>query len=173
MELRSEVLAIMVDRLLHDPKLRPILATIAAGFPAESWFVDQLNAARRDADALLDRMQPECSGRAPDWVRVGATAAAVRWGVLDDVATCSHQPHHDRPEPVYAAAFRPGLVTCQQCIPALLHGASPYHCDRCRETHVEICLMGSMQLGVMTWLFHICRSCSTFAEPATEVATAE
>jgi hypothetical protein len=174
---QSEALAVVVDQLLHDPELRPVLDKIAAGSrsKAGSSFVDQLHAARRDADALLDRMQPEAThGPAPDWMRMATTAALVSWGVFREAVTCSHQPDPARPQPVYAAAFRPGLVTCQQCIPALIHGTDPHHCDRCGETKTETCLMGSMQLGTMTWLFHICPSCSaTIAEPTTEVVTAE
>jgi hypothetical protein len=174
-ESQSELLAVVVDRLLHDPELRPILKTIAAGLPADSSFVEKLKAARRDADALLDRMQPEAThGPAPDWMRMATTAALVSWGVFRDAATCSHQPHPARPQPVYAAAFRPGLVTCQRCIPALIDGTDPHRCDRCGETKAETCLMGSMQLGAMTWLFHVCRSCSVaFAQSATKGADAE
>lgn len=109
-----------LDRALHDPILAAVLAQRAQ---TPGWLSDQIHAARDEAVAvsqhavdvgLYSHLEEGFTRDLPDWIRLGAFTALVEW-MMGQGSTCMHSPHHDRPEPVYAAAWRPGLVVCSRC----------------------------------------------------------
>ena len=53
-----------------------------------------------------------------DWFRLSARDVLVHWS-MGTVRTCVHNPNPLRPAPVFAAAWRPGLIVCGGCLPLL------------------------------------------------------
>lgn len=160
MSIEGDALAMVVDRLLHDERMRPLLDTILGGFEQPTGLVDQIDAAQGDATRFLDRLGPaEQVGLAPAWVRMAAVKALTNWAI-GDVRVCVHRPHPDRPEPVYAAVSVPGVITCQRCMNLLLFSVDLRHCDQCQETTTRLCLTGMMQISALTLLFLVCHACA-------------
>lgn len=66
-----------------------------------------------------------------DWVRLGMLDVVLKW-FNNEALTCIHMPAPGRPEPVYAAAWKPGIVVCAQCIGLLsVSGVADTICDGC------------------------------------------
>lgn len=105
---------------------------------APTSLVDQLTAASRDATAVaaygIDLQSTEGHGYdgIPGWLRLGALDALLTWA-QGLGSTCIHDPSPKRPEPVHAAAWRPGLVSCTRCVAYLfrLTGDADARCDCC------------------------------------------
>src|SRR5690349_12137455 len=105
-------LALILDKLMTHPYYREIAAELQAIVPPGS--VDQAGAATRDAAALAE---------AP------ATAAG-----FPGASTCRHSPDPNAPQPVFAAAWKPGLITCAGCVHLLSlrkGSAADSTCDAC------------------------------------------
>ena len=67
-----------------------------------------------------------------EWVRLGILDALLKW-FNGQAMTCIHMPTHLRPQPVWAAAWKPRLVVCDRCTFLLsVHGTPPdATCDGC------------------------------------------
>lgn len=99
-------------------------------------FTDQLSSATRDMKRraeqalgnpgyLIDR--DDMSG----WLRLGMLDAFLAWA-NDKGRTCGHRPDVRFPQPVWAAAWRPGLVVCELCTDLLTIGpVTDKTCDGC------------------------------------------
>jgi hypothetical protein len=106
---------------------------------AEAGFVDQMDAAQRDALAIaVAAIQPRAGlvqhvapAEIDGWLRLGAVATLAQW-FCGRGRTCVHSPDPRLPAPVFSCAWKPGLVVCARCL-ALL--AAPRRvdnvCDRC------------------------------------------
>lgn len=97
----------------------------------------------------------------PGWLLIGMTDAYARYG-LGEAATCIHYPHPSRPQPVAAAAWRPGFVSCVACIPRhfKLAGRKAFVCDGCGREDVERMRAGRAVYGDMVFMFGVCRDCA-------------
>ncbi len=114
-------LALALDELLHDPRYAELAHAVTQTIPVGE--LDQHQAANRHADEVLTLIADHVGGTrqafpteaVPEWVRLGLlqTWAAYCMGTVD---TCLHSPVANRPQPVMAAAWRPGLVTCLRCV---------------------------------------------------------
>lgn len=133
-------LAITLDDLLHHPNLTHIVEdarthTEAASY---SWLHDQAQAAPQHILTTITAagggdILPLGFNDHPGWVRLGLLDSLTRW-VTGKSATCLHNPHAMRPQPVLAAAWKPGLVVCAACPRLLsLRKGSPKDrtCDGC------------------------------------------
>lgn len=164
-----------LDRLLSNPNLVEIIqqtrnVLTAAGYRA---LIDQGDAATREArhnlysEARATRAvvkhirHPEH----PEWVRYGLLTAVVAWTV-GEAQTCPHSPDPRHPQPVTAAAWKPGLVVCVRC-PHLLElprdSAENWTCDGCR-TVVNPGEGGrikalTLSYGAFTYRIGICTGC--------------
>lgn len=130
--------ALLLDNLLcSDFATLQHLAEQAAASP----LADQISAAARHVRqsicdgardhgfAYLER--PACD--VPEWVRLGLLDAFAAW-VGGHADTCQHQPTYRRPQPVVAAAWRPGVIACGQCTHLFLlprHRDNDRRCDGC------------------------------------------
>lgn len=104
---------------------------------------DQVLAAARHTDEMMNSWAAEQGSRAdllpasiyPDWVRLGLLHALVAWLMGDPGAhTCPHSPSPNHPEPVFGAAWKPGLVICHLCGHLLQlprNSAADRMCDGC------------------------------------------
>lgn len=68
----------------------------------------------------------------PPWVRLQLLDTWLTWAT-GKATTCTHNPVVERPEPVTAALWRPGLVSCVPCSRHLLRltGEADRTCDGC------------------------------------------
>lgn len=116
----------------------------AAAFRASTptWLLDQTDAAageiRQNLKAINDAgiaetLAERSASEHPAWVRLGVMDTVVRWW-LGEHTGCLHDPHPTRPQPVAAAAWKPGLVVCGQCTHLLSiarQTAADRTCDCC------------------------------------------
>jgi hypothetical protein len=98
------------------------------------------------------------------WVRLGTLDALLGW--LDGRGrTCMHSPSHHRPQPVFAAAWRPGLVVCAQCLHLLdVTGPASMVCDccgrACEGTDADDPVFcGAVWLGELCYQWGACTDC--------------
>ena len=69
----------------------------------------------------------------PDWVRLGLISAFMGW-ILGRSSTCLHNPDPRYPQPIAAAAWKPGLVVCGRCAHLLAiprNSVKDRTCDGC------------------------------------------
>lgn len=112
------------------------LARRGPGKVEPSPFKDQVDAAQREMIAVQEKVLGNPARwiphpGLPEWVRLGMYDVVLKWA-NHQVATCIHQPDFGRPQPVYAAAWKPGVVVCGPCDYLLaVTGAADRTCDGC------------------------------------------
>lgn len=169
-------IALTLDRLLAQPEGRAWLKAARGRVPA--WLRDQDDAATAEAVRFLEvaakvldtSVDDSTISELPGWVRLGVLHTYAAWQTSEGT-TCMHAPHPARPEPVFAVAWRPGLVACRRCIhlTALRPGSVPDRtCDGCG--HVAAGLEQGegihpcqVQYGPMVFGFGACAPCHTEA----------
>ena len=151
---------------LTPGELDELRAAIPAGIRAQA---DQANAARaqsigwtiHDEDDRVGFVSP------PDideWLRLGALDALASW-IDGHGRTCMHAPDHRRPEPVFACAWKPGLVVCAACLYLLdVTGPADRICDCCGHLCAGIdggdpIYAGTAWLGELAYEFGTCGDC--------------
>ena len=131
---RRQPTAVDLDDLLAT--LTPEMATeFRKSIPPG--FADQLDAAQRDSVRLIQIAEQDPAVRylptsgVDEWLRLGALDTLIKW--VDGTArTCLHMPDPYRPESVWSAAWRPGLIVCTHCLPLLkVSGQADKTCDCC------------------------------------------
>jgi hypothetical protein len=166
----SAVLAL--DDLIAHPLYAELAELLRESTPA--WQVDQHDAASRDALRWLEIEAPLIGGQVgeylardlPDWLRLGLLSTVVRWQTGHG-ATCLHAPHPDRPQQVYAAAWRPDLVTCPACQHLLIlrpGSDEDRRCDCCGRVaagleHSDGIHPGRLTFGPVVFGFGTCGDC--------------
>ncbi len=160
----SKVSIALVDTLTHTtPGELAALRRTLEQRPGMSAWLDQAAAARADAIAVVppDR---ESGGDTPmddlpGWLTLSVVEIHTRYA-LGKSATCPHAPRPARPQPVVAAAWRPGLVVCLPCIGRLRPaGAEKYRCDSCGRDDPGI-HAGRIVYGPLMFMFGVCGDCS-------------
>jgi hypothetical protein len=140
--------------------------------PALRSEIEQLDAARTDATNLITLAEtiisggepPTWAGEAPGWIRLGAIDTALGW-VRGTGRTCMHAPDPHKPEPVWAAAWKPNLVVCTMCVPLLkVFGDTDKTCDCCGRVTVGVeakdgIFTLSTIIGAMIYQAGACRDC--------------
>jgi hypothetical protein len=119
--------AVDLDRLLATrtklpPELRDALHALIPEVLGAG-FADQQQAATADSTRLLNRLadyqgDTVIAGRLDtldDWLRLGLLDTVCAWHA-GEARTCLHDPHPLKPQPVWAAAWRPRLVACLHCL---------------------------------------------------------
>jgi hypothetical protein len=136
--------------------------------------LDQLDAAAADVWAHMHATGPAeriplalTPADHPGWLRLPLLDTFVNW-IGGKAATCVHDPHPDRPQPVVAAAWRPGTIACTACEPflfALRRGSeADRRCDGCgKVTRGPAADDGiypvALQAGPMLYRAGVCRDC--------------
>lgn len=125
--------AIELDEYLgavSDEEFEKRRATVPVGYR------DQLEAASNKARESQEKTLGSTSEWVPrtdlvDWVRLGMYDALVQW-FKGKASTCIHMPTPEFPEPVFAAAWMPGVVVCGSCEHLLtVTGVADKTCDGC------------------------------------------
>jgi hypothetical protein len=173
----SRLISAMVDEseaIITDPVRSTELDAARKRAPVD--YMDQLNAAERESaryvrdalasgDLLNERVLSAADN--PPWVRRPMFEAMITW-VIGLGKVCVHNPSSRRPQPVYAAMWRPGVVVCAHCTPLLSmpgRGLSVQDrtCPGCKRItggpdSDELHLHG-VQSSVMTFAFTVCTAC--------------
>jgi LSD1 subclass zinc finger protein len=140
-----------------------------------SWF-DQAQAAAGDAHTVMAAVSRVLGGSGliqaphaavPAWIRLNLLSAYAGWAT-GKCSTCMHSPHAARPEPVFAAAWRPSLVVCASCIRLLelpRGSDADRRCDGCGRVttgpeHGDGIRPCRAQYGPLLFSYGTCRDCT-------------
>lgn len=166
----TEKLAVALDDVLTDPEsVRAIYAYM--NHPAVKPLIDtpgrrqQLATTEATIAAMGDAQGAASADEVPMWVRLGTLSAVSAW-VADQARTCLHDPRADGPVPGLAAAWKPGLVVCPQCLHMLATGGGveEYRCDGCGRISLPEdggVRVASLSTGALTYRFGACPDCWT------------
>ena len=152
-----------------------VLAALRAAMPADVVaHADQINAAAAhsiSAHKHGDRVELMARTDVPAWLRLGLLDTLIGW-VDGRGRTCMHAPDHRRPEPVFGAAWRPGLVVCSQCLHLLdVVGEADRTCDVCGyicggDDVGDPIYVGTVWVGSLAFEFGTCGNCRPSIEGA-------
>jgi hypothetical protein len=113
----------------------------------------------------------------PDWVRLGALNVLAVWAA-GKARTCMHAPSPERPQPIVAAAWRPGVIACADCrhLFRLREGSEVAKtCDGCgRVTQGppdDPIRTDILAVGELMFMFGVCRDCCYGMEMANDADT--
>lgn len=104
------------------------------------------------------------SNDVPDWLRLGALDALCQWAAGTG-STCVHMPTTDRPQPVWAVAWKPGLVVCTGCSAMLKPvGVIEKVCDSCGHVCQGVDAGDpitdvSIVVGTLSYSAGVCNAC--------------
>jgi len=135
---------------------------------------DQMDAAMCESIALMETVEAAHGNRqqvqaaayttVDEWIRLGVIDTLLLW--IDGRArTCIHAPDPLRPQPVWTAAWKPGLVVCTRCIGLLKAvGVADRTCDCCGHICVGVdsddpVFTSTVWLGALAYQFGTCRGC--------------
>lgn len=145
-------------RLARDPAaVRELLAVRAERDPAAT---SQLLAAEAEVHNAMVAAGAEQlrHQEVSDWLRLGAVEALVNH-LAGTASTCLHAPDPRKPLPIFAAAWRPGLIVCAGCRHLLaLHGEADLQCDLCGRVDGSVSSL-LLSLGALVFLAGACRGC--------------
>lgn len=150
-----------LDRKMTDPALkevRRLLRTLQ--FLAPTPIGDQLDAAERHARALAhaanpDRIEAHPIAHMPAWVRLGLLTEVVTWA-HGAGRVCLHSPRPSRPQAIFAAAWQPGFVACQECLHYFkTRTRLCSHCGRAAASGDP----HAVQIRFITYFFRVCPDC--------------
>ncbi|MEV1331502.1 hypothetical protein AB0J20_18215 [Micromonospora costi] len=162
-----------LEQLMLDPAYDRFVEHARAVMPVG--LRDQHDAAATEAHTILsgaavrlgDNLSyPTTAGDLPGWLRLGLLDTISQFAA-GRATTCRHNPQADRPRPVLAAAWRPGVVVCPPCAPllSLKHDpAADAVCDSCGHQctgieHGDGIYPGMVQLGPLIYQYGTCGDC--------------
>jgi hypothetical protein len=165
---------VLLDELLADPEASAAFAGWAAEH-APPGLLDQLQAAAGDAHTVMAAESRVVGGSGlvhaphadvPGWIRLSLLSAYATWAAGKG-STCTHSPHVSRPQPVFAAAWRPGLVVCARCLHLLelpRGSDADRRCDGCGHVttgleHGDGIHPSRAQYGPLLLAYGACRAC--------------
>jgi hypothetical protein len=174
-----------LEALMLDPAYDEIVQRMRVLTPTAA--LDQADAATADALSTVtaaarhlgaDGVRGALPRDIPDWLRLGVLDAFA--GYLTGRAdTCRHSPIASSPAPVFAAAWRPGVLSCQACCGYVFrlraHSDRDATCDscghRCAGVDAEDPIFPSLvQLGPLVYQYGTCTDCKplTVAAPTRD-----
>jgi hypothetical protein len=173
-------LALILDALITHPHYREIVTELQALAP--SGFADQATAASQDAAQLSEalaalsgagpfrRSHPD-PAQVPDWLRLSTLDALAGW-LTGAASTCRHSPDPGLPQPVFAAAWRPGLITCAACMHLLTlrsGSVADSTCDACGHHCTgpddgDGVYPAMTQIGALVFQYGVCEGCRRDAQ---------
>lgn len=104
----------------------------------------------------------------PAWLRLSISDTLISFAAGTG-STCMHGPHLGRAEPLYAAIWKPGLVTCVSCSHLLALGSGPaaHTCDGCGRvcpaTHEDGVRLVALAVGPVLFVTGTCSDCAPVA----------
>lgn len=175
--------AIALDRLLRHPELPNHLDQARAHLRAAGygWLLDQGDAAAHETHThmrdLADHHHGEVIARPvddhPEWVRLALISTLADW-ITGKARTCLHSPDPRRPQPVQAAAWKPGVIACRHCTHLFaLPADSPknWTCDCCGHvidhSRGEKIWATAISCGLFMYQLGACIDCRYWNAPET------
>jgi hypothetical protein len=138
---------------------------------------DQVDAAARDVRVAARRMvekgwmwslEHHTYASYPGWLRLGALTAFLSW-MLGMSETCLHSPAPQHPEPIIAAAWRPGRMvcgrslTCGRLLALVPNSDQDRTCDSCKRvtagTDEDSLSPGVLVSGAFSYVYGTCSDC--------------
>lgn len=156
-----------LETVMLSPHFAEIVKKVREVSP--TWYLDQLDAAVTDVSAAQastgERVGLDMADT-PTWLRLGVLDAWASY-CLGDATTCVHNPSADRPEPVFAAAWKPGIVACRACTHLLVlprNSRADRICDACGYECAGLdagdpIYPSSAQIASMLYHFGTCAGC--------------
>jgi hypothetical protein len=164
--------ALALDDLITRPDAVRLLDELRALNPVD--FQDQVDAAAEQVAVGMRRVVERgimqgfselIPADAPEWVRIGALTSLADWAA-GEARTCLHAPHPSRPQPVAAAAWKPGLITCGHCthLFRLTDRRADRTCDGCGHVTTGVAngdgiTPNIVSMSCLTWMFGCCTAC--------------
>jgi hypothetical protein len=162
------------DALLTDPRYAEVAAELQTMLP--TWFRDQADASARTTSHMVDVLRDHIGSHqfggiapaeVPDWLRLSVLDALVNW-ITGRAEMCRHAPDPLAPQPVLAAAWRPGLVACAACahLFRLRRGSdAEATCDACGHRCAGLeagdgIHPAFIQAGSLLFQYGVCGSCA-------------
>lgn len=169
--------ALALESLMLHPDYDRFIAQVRQATPVA--LVDQLDAATTHATVVATTVAGRAggydigaatAGDLPGWLRLGLLDALTQWAD-GKASTCRHSPDPDRPEPVLAAAWKPGLITCVRCAHLWSLGREAnLTCDCCGRvcpTDGDGVYPGVTQFGSLLFQYGTCVDCRPSIASAT------
>lgn len=165
---------LVLEELMTHPRYPEIAAQLRAALPAH--LVDQADAAT-DETLLFTKAMGELlgarSGAAypedlPGWLRLGVLDAWCGYA-SGRARTCRHQPSAHTPQPVFAAAWKPDLITCGSCVflfSIKKNSAADRTCDACGHCADDGVYPAMIQFGPLVFQYGVCADCRPAFHPA-------
>lgn len=164
--------ALILEQLVMHPRYGELRDRLRKLSPV--WLDDQTDAALTDAARVMAVAHQAVGGVSrnvhlrdmPEWLRLNVLDAIGRF-IAGDAETCVHSPHPARPQPVYAAAWRPGRVVCGRCthLLELPRGSRRDRtCDRCGHVCAgfdegDPIYPSLARFGLLIYQYGTCRDC--------------
>lgn len=165
--------ALTLERLMLNPGYDQFVEHARRVLPVH--LVDQADAATTEAHAILSAAavnlceqdaRPATAGDLPGWLRLGLLDAMLTFST-GRATTCRHNPDATRPQPVLAAAWKPGTVVCTACphLLSLRHNAdADATCDGCGHRCAGVeegdgIYPGMVQFGPLIYQYGTCTGC--------------
>lgn len=140
-------------------------AAVEANLPPGT--LDQMNAAAAETLRTLTlegaltgtALIPANGSDVPEWIRLPLIGTLLEW-TTGHGKVCPHNPRISSPEPVLAAAWKPGLVVCTRCVHLLNPRKSErFLCDCCGR-HDDHLACQRVAYNSLTYSFGACRDCA-------------
>lgn len=156
----------LLQRICTDASVaaeaRQLRVQLAAAAPA---LLDQCDAAVSEV-----RRAFEVSGgryvapsELPHWLRLQVIDTLLAF-LAGTATTCVHDPDAQHPRPIFAAAWKPGLIICAACGHLLqTHGDADRTCDLCGHVGDAIWPV-SLGLGPLSYFAGLCGDCKLALE---------
>ena len=170
-------LVLAIDELLcTDPERAAALAN-----DVPTWVLDQYKAAAQQVYARIPAVAASTDStvssstlsQAPGWVRLNVLDTIVGWSAGHG-QVCVHQPHPSRPQPVVAAAWKPGLVACGHCTHLLRiksGSIADRTCDGCGSVDPHDGLYPTtVTVGPLIYSLGVCQTCRWWDETSIRAA---
>ncbi|MER7280488.1 hypothetical protein ABT369_39225 [Dactylosporangium sp. NPDC000244] len=172
-------ITLAMEQLFLHPDFPKLAEHVHKLLPVDA--ADQHGAANRHtrelASAIGDHLNSTRIEGGPDavpgWLRLGVIEAWIGHcsGTAD---TCRHSPAIGSPQPVLAAAWRPGVIVCGRCthlLPPVRNSVQDRTCDGCGHECAGVdaddpIYPSVVQLGSLIFQFGMCDSCRLDALPA-------
>jgi hypothetical protein len=157
-----------LNALMQLPREQQLRLLRRVSQSAPPGLADQITAASTDAEAAVWEILGAGSKWAtlPGWAWLGALDTLVGW-IQGTARTCLHTPHPERPEPVFAAAWRPGVVACRRCTHLLRVGSAirDATCDGCGHVCLGVAAgdgitPSAFPFGPLTFWAGACKDCT-------------
>jgi hypothetical protein len=161
-----------LEELMTHPRYPEVAARLRALLPGH--ILDQADAAVDETLVMTKALAALLGARSgavypdelPGWLRLVVLDAWVGY-VTGRARTCRHNPSAASPRPVFAAAWKPDLITCAGCIVLLSlrkDSAADRTCDACGHCCAGVddndgIYPALIQLGPMTFQYGTCIDC--------------